>query len=250
MKPQRLFLLSTLLAVTSQFAHAQGTSATTDPVGYISYSVNANSDQKLGLPMQQATTFNGTASNVSGTTVNATGLTPVSAASFLLVTSGPAVGKWEQIMTSSNGSLTIEAAIGGFAANHTFEIKPFWTLGSMFPNGGAIPKSSDVFDPIAEVLMNNPGAVGANIAPSSAYFYFVGDADYPAGWYDSSNPDGGLKITCCYPQTHFSRSETRQPVNSRSVWLEQCRLIESRWTFLVVLAVRKTTSSTICFQPM
>lgn len=192
-----------LIVATAFISSAQ--TVATDPVGFVSYTVNANSDQKLGLPMQQATTFSGTASSVSGTTVNATGVAPLTAASFLLVTSGPAVGKWEQITASSNGSVSIEAAIPGFTSSNSFEIKPFWTLGTMFPNGGSLPKSTDVFDPIAEILMNNPSAVGANIAPSSAYFYFVGDADYPAGWYDSSNPDGGLKTgVLLSPDTLFT----------------------------------------------
>ena len=175
------FSLAALLASSVLLTGANGlTTATTDPVGFVSYTVNANSDQRLGLPMQQATAFSGSASSVSGTTVSAVGLSPLSAASFLLVTSGAAVGKWEQITESSNGSVTIEVAIAGFAADNSFEIKPFWTLGTMFPNGGSLPKSTDVFDPIAEILMNNPSVVGANIPPSSAYFYFAGDADYPA----------------------------------------------------------------------
>lgn len=211
----RMKLLRSSLAIliaAGLSANAE-TTATTDPVGFVSYTVNANSDQKLGLPMQQATTFSGSASSVSGTTVSANGLSPLSAASFLLVTSGPAVGKWEQITASSNGTVTIEVAITGFVASNSFEIKPFWTLGSMFPNGGSLPKSTDVFDPIAEILMNNPSAVGANIPPSSAYFYFAGDADYPAGWYDSSNPDGGLKSgVLLSPDTLFTvRNKTANP---------------------------------------
>jgi uncharacterized protein (TIGR02597 family) len=204
--------LATLIAAGLS-ANAQPTTATTDPVGFVSYKVNANSDQKLGLPMQQASTFQGTAATVSSTTVTSTGLTSLSGANFLLVTSGLASGKWEQVVTSATGSLTIAQAIPGFAASDSFEIKPFWTLSAMFPDGGAITKSTDLFDPVAEILMNNPSAQGVNIPPSSAYFYFVGDADYPAGWYDSSNPDGGLQNNMLIsPDSLFTiRNKTSAP---------------------------------------
>jgi uncharacterized protein (TIGR02597 family) len=190
LRPSIYAVALTSLALSNAIAQ---TTATTDPVGFVSFTVNANSDQKLGLPMQQASVFSGTASGVSGTTVNASGLTTLSGANFLLVTSGSAAGKWEQVLSSSAGSLTLERSIGGFAAQDSFTVKPFWTLGTLFPSGSTIPKSTDVFSPVAEVLMNNPSATGVNIAASSAYFYFAGDADYPAGWYDSSNPDDGIK---------------------------------------------------------
>lgn len=186
-------LLTGLAGACLATATLQAQTATTDPVGFVSYDVNANSDQKLGLPMQQASVFNGVASNVSGPTVSASGLPALTGANFLVVTDGAAVGQWEQIVASSSDSVTMAQPITGFANTDTFEIKPFWTLSTLFPNGGNITVSTDVFDPVAEVLLNDPSATGVNNAPSLAFFYFAGDADYPAGWYDSSDPDAGIK---------------------------------------------------------
>ena len=42
---------------------AQSVSST--PVGYVTYTVNANSDLKLGIPMEQASSFAGSVSSVT-----------------------------------------------------------------------------------------------------------------------------------------------------------------------------------------
>lgn len=173
-------------------ANAQTTVAT-DPVGFTSFTVNANSDQKLGVPMQQSSAFQGQASLVSGTTVEATGITALAGSYFLVATSGTANGQWEEIASFSAGSVTLAAAITGFTTGDSFDIKPFWTLGTLFPGGGAVPASPDVFDPRASVLVNNPAATGVNIPASGSYLYHGGSVDYVAGWYDANAPDSGLK---------------------------------------------------------
>jgi hypothetical protein len=110
-------LLRSSLAIlfAAGFSAKAQTTATTDPVGFVSYTVNANSDQRLGLPMQQASTFQGEAATVSGTIVSASGITSLSGANFLVVTSGTANGKWEQIQSSAAGSVTLVSSISGFA---------------------------------------------------------------------------------------------------------------------------------------
>ena len=49
---------SACFAIVSQ---AQSVSST--PVGYVTYTVNANSDLKLGIPMEQASSFTGSVSS-------------------------------------------------------------------------------------------------------------------------------------------------------------------------------------------
>jgi len=170
---------------------AKAQTATTDPVGFVSYTAKANSDQKLGTPLQQASVFQGAASSVSGTTVSATGLSALSGQNFLVVTSGSANGKWEQIASSASGSVTLSAAISGFASGDSFTIKPFWTLGTLLPSGGGVPASPDVYDPVATLFLNNAAATGVNIAPSFPYIYHDG-SERTAGWYDANDPDSGL----------------------------------------------------------
>jgi uncharacterized protein (TIGR02597 family) len=184
--------LASLNFAPSLMGQVTSATATTDPVGFVSVSVNANSDQKIGVPMQQAPVFQGAASGVSGTSISATGLPVVTGANYLLVTSGSASGSWEQIATSAAGSLTLQSAITGFATGDEFMIRPFWTLGSLFPSGSGIPASSDVFSPSALVLLNNPAATGINIPAASFYLYHDGTQG-PAGWYNANDISAGLQ---------------------------------------------------------
>jgi uncharacterized protein (TIGR02597 family) len=191
--------LSAALAIlsTAVMADAIGqTPATTVPVGYVTHVVKANSDQRIGLPMQRASVFSVAAPGdldaqtiVNNAVVTAAGITSLSGANFLVVTSGTAIGKWEEISSSTTGSVTLTASIPGFVSGNSFEIRPFWTLGTLLPSGGGIPDSPDVFDPVAFVFLYNPAATGVNIPSSKAYFYHKGSADYAAGWYDNDNVD-------------------------------------------------------------
>ena len=185
--------LNVTLAILVAAVMAGNSQVSTVPVGYVTHKVKARSDQRLGVPMQRASVFAGVSTGVAGSTVNASGITSLSGAHFLVVTSGSANGKWEQIQSSTTGSLTIAASISGFASGDRFEIKPFWTLGALLPSGGGVPASIDPFDPVALVLLYNPDATGVNIASSKAYLYHSGSQDYPAGWYDNDDLDSGTK---------------------------------------------------------
>lgn len=188
------------------------TTATTDPVGFVTYIVNAQSDQKIGVPMQQASSYSGIASSVNATTIQSAGMPSLSGNNFLLVTSGTAAGHWEQVSTSSAGQVTLASSISGFQSNDTFVIKPFWTLNTLFPNGGAIPNSSDPENPVAVVLFNVPGATGINQATGAAYLYHAGGV-LPAGWYDANTLElaNGVVVN---PESFITiRNSTSSPIN-------------------------------------
>jgi uncharacterized protein (TIGR02597 family) len=78
-------------------------------------------------------------------------------------------------------------------------VVPYWTLNTLFPAAAGVGASIDLVDPLSFVLFSDQQNVGANRAPAKFYFYFAGDAenypDYPAGWYDNDNLDGGLQNT-------------------------------------------------------
>ena len=177
------------LAILISAVMAGNAQVSTVPVGYVTHSVKANSDQRIGLPMQRPSVFAGASTTVNNAIVSAAGITSLSGANFLVVTSGSANGKWEQIQSSTTGSVTLTASIPGFVSGNSFEIKPFWTLGTLLPNGGGIPASPEVYDPVAFVFLYNPSAIGVNISSSQAYFYHGGSNDFPAGWYENGNPD-------------------------------------------------------------
>jgi uncharacterized protein (TIGR02597 family) len=60
----------------------------------------------------------------------------------------------------------------------------------------AIAPTTDLVDAKDTIQVYNDTVTGLNKAPSKVYFYFAGDLvnypDYPAGWYDNDNLDGGL----------------------------------------------------------
>jgi uncharacterized protein (TIGR02597 family) len=172
--------IAAALLAAVPFASAQN--ATTDPVGFVTFTVVGNSDQKLGTPMVPSTKFSGTAASVSGTTVTASGIPDLTGSNYLLVTSGPAAGSWESISSSSNSTVNLASSISGFSANHTFVIKPFWTLNTLFPNGGAIPPSPNPEAPVGLILTYDPSVQGINLGASSVYLYHPGGV-LPAGWY-------------------------------------------------------------------
>ena len=179
-----LFSLSTLTAVE------------TDPVGYISKTVNANADLKLGVPFKRPATFSSAVDSVSSGTVTVSSTVPdvTTSAHYLLVTSGPLLGSWYQVTGYSGTTLTVaeDLQTAGLVTSNTFEIVPFWTLDSLFPSGGDIPASVDVFAPVAFVITNDVTTNGINLAPATSYLYHSGEQG-PAGWYENGNIGGGLQ---------------------------------------------------------
>jgi len=188
MKPLRFSLAIIFAAGFS--ANAQ-TNATTDPVGFVSYTLNANSDQPLGTPMVPAATFQAQSTSVVGVNVGVSNVPSFTGVNYLLVTSGPAVGSWEQISTTSSNNIVLNAPITGFTASNSFVVRAFWTLATLFPSGSGFPESPDPFAPSATVSVYNPSEIGVNQASSASYFYYPGPQD--AGWYIVGNIDAGVQ---------------------------------------------------------
>lgn len=199
---KKLPLLYTLIlgAVFVSYTALFGTTVTTVPVGYISKTVSASADLKLGLPFKQPAAVAGSVESVDADTVTTTATVPdvTTAAHYLWVTSGTAVGSWTQVTASTTNTITVTDDLEalGVAAGNTYEIIPFWTLNTLFPDGAGFPVSSSVFAPSAFVLTNDVTAVGivegVNRAPTSTYFYHNGD-QIPAGWYQNGALGSGLQ---------------------------------------------------------
>lgn len=163
--------LSLCFALVSQ---AQSVSST--PVGYVTYTVNANSDLKLGIPMEQASSFTGSVSSVSAGVVDAGSAVGdlTTDAHFLKVTSGTLAGNWYEVTAASGNTITVadDLAAAGLAADDTFQVTPFWTLNTLFPSGGNVPQTSNIFGAAeALVLTFDPNASGTNLSAAFAYAY-------------------------------------------------------------------------------
>lgn len=194
LKPLFLFSSCALAAISTLNAGAPVPVAT-DPVGYVSFPLGANSDLKVGLPMQSSKSFSGAVSSVLVGAVTVGGTVPdlTTEPHFLLVTSDNGLqGNWYTITGATGSEITVaeDLQTAGLTAADTVCAVKFWTLDTLFPSGGAIPQSSNVFSPVAQVLLNDVNATGINLTPAAAYLYHDG-AQGPAGWYDAGNPAGG-----------------------------------------------------------
>ena len=218
-----------LLAVASLFTFSSLSAVETDPVGYITKTVNANADLKLGLPLHQAPVLSSAVESVTTSTVTVSATVPdvTTDAHYLWVTSGPLVGKWYTITSATSNSVTVEEdlATEGLVATNTFELIPFWTLDTLFPSGGGVPKSSSVFAASAQVQLSNLDGEGINIATGDSYIYSDGsDSGFgiSEGWVNTNNPFGGnTGSVIISPASYITiRNETASPadiINSGSV---------------------------------
>ena len=179
----------TLCLSTSLF----GSTVTTDPVGYVTFTATDAADTKFGLPMERAaileTSVVSVASGVVDTSVDASA---ASDSHYLQFTSGALSGQWFQVASSTATSITVAEDLVslGAASDDTFKVVPFWTLATLF--GTDFPVSTDPFSAVAQVLGNDVTSVGINKAPSSNYAYHDGSSGYiAAGWFDVNNAFGG-----------------------------------------------------------
>ena len=188
-------------------------------VGYFTVEVNAGADRRMGIPFAKPTTHVGKVETIAVDTILVASSSSVpdvvTDAHYIMFTSGTLLGKWYQVVAYSNSSLTVSEDLqaAGLTAGDSFKVAPFWTLDTLFPDGGSIPQSSDVFTPEAFVLLNDPTQVGTNLAANRVYFYHDGSQG-PAGWYDNDNLGGGLAGSTPVPPGAYLtvRNGTEAPI--------------------------------------
>jgi uncharacterized protein (TIGR02597 family) len=176
-----------LLSVSSLAAQT----ATTDPVGYVNLSVGANADLKVGVPMAQSPAYTGVVDTVINGVVTVSSTVPdvTTAAHYLWVSSGALNGQWFVITGYTASSLTVaeDLANAGLVATDSFRVVPFWTLGSLFPNGGGLPTTDNPSIVNSFIFLNDVTATGTNLSASGGT-YFPFDNGSFSGWLDASNP--------------------------------------------------------------
>ena len=184
--------LLALLATASVAATASFAQVTSDVVGYVTFSVPDSTDAKFGIPMNSASEAHAVSSVTSGTITTTTDVSSASTTNYIQFTSGSLSGEWFQVSSSSSNTLTVADDLEslGVTASDSFEILEFWTLSNLL--GTSFTASTDIFSPIAQVILNDVDAVGINKAPTYNYAYHDGSSGFiSAGWFDSSNPFGG-----------------------------------------------------------
>lgn len=202
-------LLAAFAAMGAIAATSFAQSVTTAPVGAVSVSVNASSDQKIGVTLLRPALYSGSVQSVASGTVTVAGTIASlgSQSKFVKFTTGSLAGQWFALTGSTTNTLTVAENLVslGAVASDKFEVRPFWTLATLLPGGGGLPVSSDPFDPSSLVLVNDPQAVGINIPSSGSYFYHDGSSGFlSAGWYNGDGSLAAADTAVLSPEVHLT----------------------------------------------
>ncbi|MEC8333581.1 MAG: TIGR02597 family protein [Verrucomicrobiota bacterium] len=194
---KKLPLLSILFsgAVLGLSTSLYGQAVTTDPVGYVTFTAADSVDTKFGLPMEQTALFSTSVVSVaSGEVTTSVDALSASSSHYLQFTDGVLAGQWFQVTASTTSSITVAEDLEslGAADGDSFKVVPFWTLSTLF--GTDFPVSTNVFAPVAQVILNDVTAVGINKAPAFNYAYHDGSSGFVgAGWFDVNSAFSGSK---------------------------------------------------------
>ena len=190
----RLTFYLFLGVITASFANAVEQS---EPVGLKNITFWAQSDTPLSLPLHRSTVVSGVvgAAGVSGFTIpvvdrSGPELDRLSSEPYYLqMTDGPMAGMYYTVTANTADSITVEdLGMGdlddqGIKAGQNFRIIPYWTLGTLFPNGMGFPASSDLRSPQGLFLLPNVDTPGIHLPFGEALFYYDGSTGGTAGWY-------------------------------------------------------------------
>ena len=174
------------------------TTATTDPVGAMSFELAAGADNPIAVPFRQPTVSDLVVSQVNDSGNNTFMFSfsdanftedQYSAGYYLQFASGPAAGEYYTIIDNGTGSVSVDSIgsnLASVAIGDKAFIAKYWTLSELFPPSdqgpsGPLVKSTGnlLFQRGSEVLMPDVGGVGINLSASAIYFV---KSD---GWYQS-----------------------------------------------------------------
>jgi uncharacterized protein (TIGR02597 family) len=164
--------------------------ATTDPVGYNTLSLLANSDTYVSIPFHRTAAFVGQVASVSGNVITVAGTPGWSSSQFVyasgsqantyyaFIRSGTKEGNYYTVTSNSGNTLTLDLAgdtLSGLAANDSLSVIPYWTLGTLFPAsdaGVSFTVSPSVASIRTAILTPDLQTAGINLATTKSYFFY------------------------------------------------------------------------------
>lgn len=201
MKKLQISLLA--LSLTAGALQAQ---VTTEPVGFVSAAASASAggsgtDVTFSPALNSASAFQGTiASLPTSSSLQVSGspgwtTNQYANGYFALISSGNREGLWAQITANTTDTLTLTFYVGNFGsvtgdqvlAGDSVKIIPFWTLGTLLPDGN-VPNGT-------VVLLYDRSQSGINRSASNVYTMYTG-----YGWY-AGPTNGNSQII--YPDESF-----------------------------------------------
>lgn len=189
-----------LLAPLAQTANAE----VTPPVGYVKLTFNAESDTPFSLPLNRPKVYSGQVATISGNTINlaSNDLTASELVYndgtqnekyYVLFTTGLLEGRTFDVTANGANSITVDQdgdtdveTLAG-AATDNFEIRPHWTLNTLFPDGAGFNASNDFDNPNGDIIFERDNTLnGLNLSMKADYFYYD-NGDAFTGWYNKKN---------------------------------------------------------------
>jgi uncharacterized protein (TIGR02597 family) len=158
----------------------------TEPVGFDQLPLNTNADTLMVVPFTQFDQYRGTVGSVSGNVITDAGSPSWTAGQwvydppanhstyYVIFTSGNNAGAYYTVTNNDCCTLSVNLSpttLGAVSPGDAYRIYPFWTLGTIFPNGAGIVPSPSVAQKKTEVLFPDIGGVGINLSPNPTYFF-------------------------------------------------------------------------------
>lgn len=220
----KFVIATTLLCAATMAVSPNNLSAqefSTDPVGVVNLTLLGDSDTLIGVPLHRPPAFQGVAAGAVGDTITV-GVDEASTPSwepgefayqqgvqpdtfYVILDGGPQSGAYFTVLNNGVDSLVVDDAGYNLAEaveeGVTLRVIPYWTLGTLFPDGEGVHGSSTHFSRPTTVLLFNQEQAGINLANNETFYYFAGS---PAGW---RRIGGGLNTifddTILLPDSYF-----------------------------------------------
>ncbi len=189
MKAPKILCSIAALAFSLTASHA----VETDPVGFVSVTVPANSDAVLAVPLNRSSEFKGVISSIAGNVITVTGTPGWTANQFVQslpgqiktyavqIASGVREGLTAKITANTTNTLTIQLPTGdnltgvvSGASGDQIDVLPYWTPASLF---STITDGTELYTFVGS---NGLPAAGTYAAPSMLYVYDT----ISGGWID------------------------------------------------------------------
>jgi uncharacterized protein (TIGR02597 family) len=216
-----LQLLPTL-GVAASFAvgglHAQ-TTATTDPVGFMTIDLPVGSDTVVAAPLTKPPVFQGAVSSLNSFTITSTGADfgdLTSLPHYVQAIDGTQAGMIFDIASNTTDTITLVnngVTPSGLTANTQFKVVPYWTLSQLFPSsdqGVSFTPSASASGPARRTQILTPNVTGTGInRAAGATYYFVTNSY----WRSTTGSTNNFNNTPLLPDSYFI---VRNTTNSAS----------------------------------
>ena len=224
------YLRSSFAALTASLLAAHGlqaqTTATTDPVGFMTIATPVASDTIIAAPLTKPPVFQGAVSSRSNFVITVSPSPNFSNLAakphYVQPISGAQAGFLFDVATNTSNTITlVDNGITptGLDASNTFKVVPYWTLGEIYPATDAgvsfTPSGTTALNRRTQILTPNIVGTGINRAAAATYFFATNAADptNPAVSYWRSTATGATNqnATPILPDSYFT---VRQTTNS------------------------------------